>query len=297
MKTKIFTLLLVFLLCGIGLSAKTINKIVFKRSISGPVKLKDSAGGWYTVTNGESFSGEYNFIRGYDGDCNGLSVRHKGEYARPGDNRSDFIRTWYVGESVYSYYDNTYHDCPNRKSQSSNTSSTSSSRNSSSSSYNSSSSSYGNSISNFYQSNTAGDGTLSLVGKWGYKTNPSTWYIEVTNDNGQYSLRVNSRYETSVEKIDDYTFDVHSFNHEKKDGRYYDDCSEDADPGYRTRGVYYYDEWYHTDYEHITLKGDAPHVKMYKQHTDYYLRGKNSYKETHLNAWYFTDDDLVRYQD
>ncbi len=147
MKTRLLILLL--LLSGATLlQAKTVNKIVFKRSISGPVKLKDSGGRWYTVTNGASFTGEYNFIRGYDGECNGLSVRHKGEYSRPGDNRSDFIRTWYVGESVMPYLNDSYHDCPNAKSSSSSSSSSNnsySSNRSSSSSSSSNRSSYSNS--------------------------------------------------------------------------------------------------------------------------------------------------------
>ncbi len=303
MKTRLLILLL--LLCGATLlQAKTVNKIVFKRSISGPVKLKDSAGGWYTVTNGESFTGEYYFIRGYDGNCNGLSVRHKGEYSRPGDNRSDFIRTWYVGESVMPYLNDSYHDCPNAKSSSSGSSS--SSRNSSSSSYNSSSSfrntsSYNSSSSSSYQSssasqsNTAGDGTLPLVGKWRFASNNYDWYIEVTNDNGQYGLRANQDYLTTVTKIDDYTFDVYAVNHKKENSVQEGDCDDNADPGYRRRGVYRYDEWETTDIVRVTLNGNVPHVQMYKQHLVHYLRGRITYEETVNDDFYFFDLDLVRY--
>lgn len=137
--------------------------------------------------------------------------------------------------------------------------------------------------------------TLPLIGKWKFPTNPSTWYIEVTNNNGEYGVSVNTRERVSVTKVDDYTFDIQIFTHKKENARYEDDCSKDADPGYPKSGVYYYDEWRHTDYERVTLNGNAPHIKMYRQHTDYYLNGRISYKETHTNAWYFSDDDLVRF--
>ncbi len=166
MKTRLL-ILLAALCVFVSSPAKTINRIVFSRSLCGPVKLKDSGGSWYTVSNGDTFSGEYNFIRGYDCDCRGLSVRHKGEYSRPGDNRSDFIRTWYVGESVLPNLNDSYHDCPNTRSSSS-----SSSSNSSSNSYSSSSSSYGSSS---YQ---AGARTGEAVRGAMYATAQSNGYNE-----------------------------------------------------------------------------------------------------------------------
>ena len=137
--------------------------------------------------------------------------------------------------------------------------------------------------------------SLPLVGKWKYPSNPSSWYINVTNNNGKYGISVNAKGRVSVTKVDDYTFDIQIFRQEKMDGKYEDDCNSDADPGYPKSGVYYYDEWRHTDHERITLNGNAVHVKMYRQHTDYYLNGSISHKETHTSAWYFSDDDLIRY--
>lgn len=260
MKTRLFILLL--LLCGATLlQAKTVNKIVFKRSISGPVKLKDSGGGWYTVTNGESFTGEYNFIRGYDGDCNGLSVRHKGEYARPGDNRSDFIRTWYVGESVMPYLNDSYHDCPNAKSSSSSSSSSNnsySSNRSSSSSSSSNRSSYSNVYDPIMEEVTS---DCTLCGRW----------------EGTYSILEPDRYSDGIIEVQykmivridesgqDHTISVKSYPQDGGSAR----------------------EWNYTVYEHSENSISA----KYFDHSDYDWHGdRKNGKVIHRSAftWYAT---------
>lgn len=137
--------------------------------------------------------------------------------------------------------------------------------------------------------------TLPLLGKWKFASNKFTWYLEVTYDDGKYGLKINPEFETTITRLDDYTFKVQNFMNEKEDSVHKDDCSEDADPGYSKRGVYYYDEWHTTEYIRVKLNGQAPHVEMYEQHCVHLLKGKITYQETHHNEFYFFNEYLVRF--
>ncbi len=137
--------------------------------------------------------------------------------------------------------------------------------------------------------------SMPLLGKWRFAANKRTWYLEVTYDNGKYGLVMNPEFKTTVTRVDDYTFKVQTYWHEKEKGVQEDDCSEDADRGYPTSGVHYYDEWHTTEYEYVKLNGRAPYVETYEQHITHLLRGKITYQETHHNEFYFFNEYLVRY--
>lgn len=65
--------------------------------------------------------------------------------------------------------------------------------------------------------------------------------------------------------------------------KFYDDCDEDADPGFSRSGRYYYNESLTTWYYTVDLSKTPLVMECEKIHTDYYLNGSNTYSDTDRN--------------
>ncbi len=136
---------------------------------------------------------------------------------------------------------------------------------------------------------------LPLEGKWGYSFNRQQWLIDVGNENGKYTVKVNPSYGASVRKIDDYTFEETTSKTVNEGQTYYDDCDYKAERGYPTSGTYYYDSYRSTFYSRITLNGSVPNVWLYKIRTEYFLKGKKTYSELKDSPTNISNGDLVRF--
>lgn len=134
-----------------------------------------------------------------------------------------------------------------------------------------------------------------FIGKWKSSPNSKDWFVEIQYITGEFSIKINTDGKYEVKKVNDSSYDIIYYLNKSQSEKFVDDCDSHADSGYPTRGKYYYNSWEATHYERLTLTGKVPRLKLYKQHTEYFLYGQKTYSETTTSEFYFYDDDLIKY--
>ena len=142
-------------------------------------------------------------------------------------------------------------------------------------------------------SDTTDAHSLEYIGKW-KRGRYGSWDVNISFYNGKYSFDLNPLEFEEISDIQEtsngviFTYIV-KYDHKpelrKKGWRYYeDDRDNNADPGYPTKGKYYYDRTvcYYT--VSISISDDGPVFKGIKMRSLFYLDSSLTYSETDTTA-------------
>lgn len=137
----------------------------------------------------------------------------------------------------------------------------------------------------------------NLEGKWGSSYN-GNWMFEVRKVNNEYKIVLNPdvfswdeiiEYPNMIVVYETREFDKREELRKKRLNSYYDDCNENADPGFSKYGKYYYN-FQECVYKHIYyLTNSGISNAPTWIHTDNYLNGSLTYSDTEIMESFLTD--------
>lgn len=147
------------------------------------------------------------------------------------------------------------------------------------------------------------NGPIRYVGKWGIWSSYIKEYspmVEISYSNNKFifnpigdgKIVEKKESETRIEYVVERIYDKRDELRKKGWTHFYDDCDNNADPGYPTTGTYKYDR----DISRVTftffIENNNVFRKVLRFHSDYYFKGQKTYAETEDVNWKM--DTLVK---